>query len=429
MNTIKVIGIDLAKSFFQVCVWMSDGTVVSNRKVAISKPLDAIRHLPANTLIAMEACATSHYWGSTFQSMGYLVRLIPTPHVKALARYQKNDANDALAICETAFRPGIHFVTVKTVEQHDIKALRSARQLMVEQSTAMANQARALAAEQKIEIPAGIHILQRRLPDIIEDPEQFISPVLRQLLFSLLENIHSLNEQICSTEHNIAALCQQQPKYKSLLTIPGIGPLIAAAFLSEVNADQFNNGRQLSAWCGLVPRQRSSGGKNSLSAMTKNGNRELRMLIIHGARAVMYWARKRDDSLGVWLKKIAERRGKMKATVALANKLTLIRFATKGLLLYRQTRPDTCHHPGVRSFAFSGVMMKIVRVLNNNVVIAFDEHQHMRRTGFCDTAISYSIQYSCSLYINVRRLIPRTFAVCTRLFWLLFKACSMRDFS
>ncbi|MEQ5030410.1 IS110 family transposase [Morganella morganii] len=324
MNTIKVIGIDLAKSVFQVCVWMSDGTVASNRKVSRNKLQDLVRQFPAGTLIAMEACATSHFWGRTFQSMGFLVRLIPTQHVKALAHHQKNDANDALAICETALRPGIHFVAIKTIEQQDIKALRSARQLMVEQRTALANQARSLAAEQGIEIPVGIHVLQQRLPDIIEDAEQLISPVLRLLLHSLLESIHSLNERILSTEHSLAALCQQQPKYKVLMEIPGIGPLIAAAFLSEVNADQFTNGRQLSAWCGLVPRQRSSGGKSSLSSMTKNGNRSLRTLIIHGARSVMHWAHKREDALGMWLKRLTDRRGKMKATVALANKLTRI---------------------------------------------------------------------------------------------------------
>lgn len=148
--------------------------------------------------------------------------------------------------------------------------------------------------------------------------------MLHQLLFSLLERIHSLNERILSVEHSLAALCQQHPKYKVLMTIPGIGLLIAAAFLSEVNTAQFTNGRQLSTWCGLIPRQHSSGGKNSLSAMARNGNRDLRTLIIHSARSVMLWAHKRDDALGMWLKRLIERRGKMKATVALVNKMTHI---------------------------------------------------------------------------------------------------------
>ncbi len=164
MNAIKVIGIDLAKSVFQVCVWMNDGSIAFNRKVSRAKLLDTIRQFPAGSIVAMEACATSYYWGRTFQSMGFLVRLIPTQHVKALTHHQKNDANDARAICETVLRPGIHFVAIKTIEQQDIKALRSARQLMVEQRTALVNQARSLAAEQGIEIPVGIHVLQHRLP-------------------------------------------------------------------------------------------------------------------------------------------------------------------------------------------------------------------------------------------------------------------------
>lgn len=161
MSTLKVVAIDLAKSVFQICVWMNDGTIAWNRKVSRCKLLDTVRQFPPDTLIAMEACATSHYWRRTFQSMGYSARLIPTQHVKALTRHQKNDANDAQAICETVFRPGIHFFSVKTVEQQDIKALRCARQLMVEQRTAAANQIRALAAEQSFEFPVGVHPLQQ----------------------------------------------------------------------------------------------------------------------------------------------------------------------------------------------------------------------------------------------------------------------------
>lgn len=225
MSTIRVIGIDIAKSVFQVCVWMVDGSVAWNKKISRSKLLDTIRQFEPGTLVAMEACATSHFWGRTFASMGYCVRLIPAQHVKAFVRSQKNDANDALAICETAFRPGIHFVSVKTTEQQDIKALRNTRQLMVEQRTALANQ-------------------------------------LRRLLSSLREDMQALNERITSLDNEIAALSSQQIAYRHLLTIPGVGPLIAAAFISEVDATQFSSGRELSAWCGLVPRQHSSGGNS-----------------------------------------------------------------------------------------------------------------------------------------------------------------------
>ncbi|WP_340618444.1 IS110 family transposase [Xenorhabdus entomophaga] len=324
MNTIKVVGIDLAKNIFQVCVWMEDGSVTSNRKISRQKLLDTVRTFPPGTLIAMEACATSHYWGRTLQAMGFVIRLVPTQHVKAFSHHQKNDAKDALAICETACRPGIHFVPVKTVEQQDIKALRNARQLIVEQRTALANQIRAFLAEQGAIVPIGIQKLQQHLPEILEEESYDLSTVLRRLLHTLGEELRSLNIRIHEVDDEIAALSRQQSGYHHLLTIPGVGPLIAAAFVSDVNASQFANGRQLSAWCGLVPRQHSSGGKKRLSSLSKNGNRHLRTLIIHGARAVMRCVQKRNDCLGEWLRQLIARCGFMKATVALANKLIRI---------------------------------------------------------------------------------------------------------
>lgn len=324
MNTIKVVGIDIAKSVFQVCVWMADGSVAWNRKISRQKLLHTLRQFPPQTLIAMEACSTSHFWGRALISIGYDVKLIPTQHVKAFARHQKNDANDALAICETACRPGIHFVSVKTTEQQDIKALRSARQLIVEQRTALANQLRALLAEYGVIIPAGLQRLQRQLPEVLEDGDNTITFTLRRLLSLLREDMQMLTERIDVLDKELAELSSQQVAYHHLLTIPGVGPLIAAAVVSEVDATQFSSGRELSAWCGLVPRQHSSGGKQRLSSMTKNGNRNLRTLIIHGARAVMRCVQKRDDSLGRWVKAIELRRGFLKATVALANKLTRI---------------------------------------------------------------------------------------------------------
>ncbi|KFC06152.1 transposase [Trabulsiella guamensis ATCC 49490] len=324
MNTIRVVGIDIAKSVFQVCVWMDDGSVAWNKKISRSKLQDTVRQFEPGTLLAMEACSTSHFWGRTFSAMGYSVRLIPAQHVKAFVRSQKNDANDALAICETALRPGIHFVSVKTTEQQDIKALRNTRQLMVEQRTALANQLRSLLAEYGVTIPVGIQYLQQQLPEVIEDASNNLTFTLRHLLSSLRANMQALNELVASLDSEIAALSSQQTVYRHLLTIPGVGPLIAAAFISEVDATQFSSGRELSAWCGLVPRQYSSGGKQRLSSVTKNGNRSLRTLIIHGARSVMRCVKKRDDNLGRWLQKLEARRGFLKATVALANKLPRI---------------------------------------------------------------------------------------------------------
>ncbi len=195
--------------------------------------------------------------------MGYCVRLIPAQNVKAFVRSQKNNANDVLAICETAFRTGIHFVSVKTIEQQDIKALQNTRQLMVEQRTALANLIHSLLAEYGITIYVGFLHLQQQLPGLIGDASNSLTFTLRRLLSSLREDMQALNERITSLSE-IAALSSQQIAYLHLLTIPGVGPLIAATFISEVDATQFSSGRELSAWCGLVSRQYSSGGKQRL---------------------------------------------------------------------------------------------------------------------------------------------------------------------
>lgn len=192
------------------------------------------------------------------------------------------------------------------------------------QRTALANQLRSLLAEYGFTIPVGIIRLQQQLPELIEDASNSLTFTLRRLLSSLLADMQALNERVASLDSEIAALSSQQTVYLHLLTIPGVGPLIAAAFISEVDATQFSSGRELSAWCGLVPRQHSSGGKQRLSSVTKNGNRSLRTLIIHGAWAVMRCVKKRDDNLGRWLQKLEARRGFLKTTVALANKLTRI---------------------------------------------------------------------------------------------------------
>jgi len=159
--------------------------------------------------------------------MGYCVRLIPAQHVKAFVRSQKNDANDALAICETALRPGIHFVAVKTTEPQDIKALRNTRQLMVEQRTALANQLRSLLAEYGVTLPAGILHLQQQLPEVIEDASNELTFTLRRLLYSLREDMQALNERVTGLDKEISALSSQQTAYRHLLTIPGVGPLPA----------------------------------------------------------------------------------------------------------------------------------------------------------------------------------------------------------
>lgn len=322
---IKVVGIDLAKNVFQVCVCLIDHSIKSNQKVRRNKLLDKVRQFPQGTLIAMEACGTSHYWGRKFKELGFDVQLIPAQHVKPFVSSQKNDANDALAICEAAFRPNIHKVPIKTVDQQDIKSLRCVRARLVQNRTATVNQIRSLAGESGVIFSVGRIKLQASLIEALEDGSNDLSYTLRSLLKSLYDDLCALNYRVEQIERDIKALCQNQPRYEALLSIPGFGPLVTASFISEIGSGlQFKNGRQLSAWCGLVPTQSSSGSKIRLGSITKNGSADLRVLLIHGARAVGRFANKRQDKLGQWFNALAVRQGKHKAVVALANKLARI---------------------------------------------------------------------------------------------------------
>ncbi len=230
MNTIRVVGIDIAKSVFQVCVWMIDGSVAWNKKVTRQKLLDTLRQFEPGTMMAMEACSTSHFWGRTLSAMGFSVRLIPAQHVKAFAKSQKNDANDALAICETACRPGIHFVPIKTTEQQDIKALRNTRQLMVEQRTALANQLRSLLAEYGLIIPIGIQRLEQQLPEFIEDASNDLTFTLRRLLNSLQEDMQVLNERRNLPGQRNCSIIFATNGISSFINDPGCRPAYRCGF-------------------------------------------------------------------------------------------------------------------------------------------------------------------------------------------------------
>lgn len=322
---IKVVGIDIAKSVFQVCVLLHDNKVAWNRKITRSDLMKKLSQLPENTLIAMEACASSHHWARQMQKHGFEVMLIPAQFVKPFVGHQKNDANDARAICEASQRPDVHPVQVKTIEQQDIKALRNIRQRLVENRTALVNQARAMAAEYGVIFPKHVTKFQELLPLAIEDASNQLSHVMRRVLLDSYDELRQLNRDIQQVEQDLLELCKTNPRFKALQEVPGFGPIISSALISELGTGkQFSNGRQFSAWCGLVPKQHSSGGKSCLKGITKNGNKQLRTLILHGARAVVRYADKRQDKMGIWLRELIIRRGKVKAVVALANKLCRI---------------------------------------------------------------------------------------------------------
>lgn len=326
---IKILGIDLAKNVFQLCALSPHGKVLFNRAVKRPRLLDEIRQLPP-TLIAMEVCGGAHYWGRLFQALGHQVRLIPPQHVKPFVRVNKNDAGDALAICEAATRPGIHFVPVKPLAQQDLMLLHTERQRYVQQRTAIGNQIRGLTSEYGVIFPIGLGALRSALPGALEDAENGLSPVARQCLARLYDELKHWDHLIRKVTRELNALARQQPAWLALQAIPGVGPLVASALIGRIgNGHQFRTGRQCAAWIGLVPRQRSSGGHQQLLGITKNGDRYLRTQLIHGARAITTgcgrWGW--DHPLARWVNQLRERRGFNKAVVALANKLARLAWA------------------------------------------------------------------------------------------------------
>ena len=324
MNKIKLVAIDLAKRCYQVAAIDEYGKVLYNRKLSAAKFKLAIQQLePA--VIAMEACSAAHHWGRRLLMLGHEVRLVPPQHAKAFRRVHKSDAHDALSIAEAAQRPNIHFVPVKTIAQQDLQLLERIRERLVAQRTAIINQSRGLAREYGVSIAKSRQAFLEQLPETLADANNELTPIAREALAEQLHEIKQITEQLTGLMRRIAALASQNPAYERLRTIPGIGPITAPVLIASLgSAQQFTSARSCAAWAGLVPKQNGTGGQVQLGGITKNGNRALRVLLIHGARTVIQWAAKHDHAQSRWIKTLVARCGKNKAAVALANKLMRI---------------------------------------------------------------------------------------------------------
>lgn len=324
MAKIKLVAVDLAKRWFQVLAIDEQGGVLYNRKLSAAKFALAVHQLEP-TIIAMEACAAAHFWGRRLSALGHEVRLVPPQHAKAFRRVHKSDEHDALSIAEAAQRPNIHFVPIKSIAQQDLQLLGRIRERLVADRTALINQARGFAREYGVNFAKSRQALLDQLPLALGDAGNELSPIAREALHELLDQIHLITQRITHLMRRITALASQDPAYERLRTIPGIGPTIAPALLASLgHAQQFTNARSCAAWAGLVPRQSGTGGQLHLGGITKNGNRSLRVLVIHGARTVVQWANKHDHAQSRWIRALVARRGKNKAVVALANKLMRI---------------------------------------------------------------------------------------------------------
>lgn len=323
---ITTIGIDLAKEVFQIHGVDEHGKVVLRKQLRRSKMAEFFANLEP-CLIGLEACGSSHHWARKLGSFGHTVKLMSPQFVKPYVKTNKHDMADAEAICEAVTRPNMRFVPIKNVEQQAILSVHRARQGLVKARTAQANQIRGLLSEFGIVIPQGIQSISKRIPDILEDAENDLPGTMRRLLERLNDHLKELDRQVNELELQIKLWHKENEASQRLEAIPGVGPITASAIVATVgNATEFKNSRQLAAWLGLVPKQHSSGGKQTLLGISKRGDTYLRTLLIHGARAVTRFAEKKAGSES-WLYKLIARRNKNIAAVALANKNARIIWA------------------------------------------------------------------------------------------------------
>jgi transposase len=312
------IGIDLAKQNFDLCGMDGRGRVVLRRRLRRAQVAPFLARQPA-CQIGLEACGSAHHWARTLSGLGHRVRLIAPRFVQPYRKDDKNDRSDAEAICEALTRPSMRFVAVKTAEQQAILTLHRARALLSEQRTALINQIRGLLAEFGLLIGQGAARVRRQLPEMLADAEAPLPPLAREVFADLHQRLIALEQQLADYDRRIAALANNLPKARRLMGLPGIGPITATALLASVgDIHQFRNARQFAAWLGLVPRHYASGGKTRYGRITKRGDRYLRTLLVHGARAAMRTLKHRRDALGQWAAQVQQRRGFNKATIALA---------------------------------------------------------------------------------------------------------------
>jgi len=324
---IDTIGLDIAKTFFHLIGLDRNGKQVLKKKLRRRQMLSYFSNLmPCK--ISMESCGSSHYWGRELTKLGHDVTLLPAQYVKPFVRGNKNDYNDALAIAEASRITDMRVVAIKTEEQQSIQALHRFRRAAVHDRTALCNQTRGLLAEFGIVLNQGVATLRKSLPCIIEDAENGLTFIFREALSLKYTQLIELDELINNLTKAIQTEAKQHEEIKRLQSIPGFGPIVASTFFSVIgDGKAFKCGRDVSASLGLVPRQHSSGGKDTLLGISKRGDKYLRSLLVHGARSVVKHAQNKDDALNVWVSKLIERRGKNKATVALANKLARIAWA------------------------------------------------------------------------------------------------------
>lgn len=344
MNSIARIGVDLAKNVMQLHGVDAAERVVVRKAVSREKFLEWFANREP-CVIAMEACSSAHFWARRLREMGHDVRLIPpqfaAPYRKGGARV-KNDALDAEAICEAASRPRMRYVPIKTAEQQGILVLHRVRLGLVEERTALVNRLRGLLAEFGVFLPQGINRFRGGFAEAVEDGASEIPGPTRIALMRGWARFREIDNEIGWYDTQIGQHAKNDPNARRVMEMFGVGQLTSSAATATVgDARQFRNGRQFAAWLGLVPKQNSSGGKDRLGRVTKQGNDYLRTLLFQCARVTVTAARRRQDRLSRWIAALSERAGHAKALVAVANKHARVLWA----ILAKGERFDPAYVP------------------------------------------------------------------------------------
>jgi transposase len=326
-QTITVLGIDIAKQVFHIVGMDDRGRVVLRKRLARSALLTFMANVPP-VRIGIEACGSAHYWARQFREHGHDVRLIAPQFVKASVKSPKHDGRDAEAICEAVTRPTMRFVPIKRIEPQDLQALHRIRERLMKTRTALVNEIRGLLSEYGMVLPQSIAKFRALIVEKLEDNQAKLTALSPEVFQRLYEEFLALEKRLEYYDEKLAAMGQAHPECQRLQTIPGIGPMTATALIAAIgDVTQFKNGRQLAAWLGLVPREHSTGGKPRLLGISKRGDRYLRKLLVHGARATLRWVDTKCDDRSQWLRALIARRGKNRAAVALANKNARIVWA------------------------------------------------------------------------------------------------------
>lgn len=324
---VRVIGVDLAKNVFELFGVNRAGKSVLRRRVSRARLLEIIAQLP-ECVIGIEACTGAFYWQREFERFGHTVRVISPQYVKPFVKRQKNDSNDAEAICIAVQQPQMRFVPLKTVEQQDIQALHRARQRLVNHRTAVVCQIRGLLLDRGIPIGTGITRARQMIPLILEDAENGLSGIMRETIAELYDLLRDLDRRVGIFDRRIEDVFRASETCQRIAKIKGVGPKTATTIVAAIgDGSEFQNGRHFAAWLGLIPRQHSSGSRRVLMGISKLGDHALRTLLVHGARAVFRTAPGKKDAKSAWVNQLREGRGFNRATVAVANKNARIIWA------------------------------------------------------------------------------------------------------